>query len=320
MLGPVQAAPDLLLHLLEATASMLGAPTQAEPLPSAVRPTRLTAPVGWACDRRSPVELPRYRVATSSSANPASTTSRARARSNAPESDERTGFEHAAASVSSGATSKGRRSPAAVPAGSTSGEGVLGRRRRPWRRPARRRTMSATPVGARPLRSGVPCPTASPATAITLTVAGALDAVGGRRVQREADVGVAALVHEHDAAVGPGGVDAAPRPCSTSSWAGIIVRSLGRGSVQLALSVPTPARALRMRTPRTRTDGQPCETGATCPGWPLPQLNAPPSTQVDAPPTASMAPQKSVVVAWYATSLSCPASLPVARCGRSAAR
>ena len=50
--------------------------------------------------------------------------------------------------------------------------------------------------------------------------------------------------------------------------------------------------------PRNRAAGQPWLTGATWPGWPLPQLNAPPSTYVCGPPTASMAPQKSVVVAW----------------------
>ena len=37
---------------------------------------------------------------------------------------------------------------------------------------------------------------------------------------------------------------------------------------------------------------------ATWPGWALPQLNAPPRRQVDGPPTASIEPQKSVVVAW----------------------
>ncbi len=44
--------------------------------------------------------------------------------------------------------------------------------------------------------------------------------------------------------------------------------------------------------------GQPWLTAATCPGWALPQLKAPPSTQVSGPPTASIDPQKSVVVAW----------------------
>lgn len=44
------------------------------------------------------------------------------------------------------------------------------------------------------------------------------------------------------------------------------------------------------------TDGQPWLTAATCPGWALPQLAAPPSTQVEGPPTASIEPQKSVVV------------------------
>ena len=35
---------------------------------------------------------------------------------------------------------------------------------------------------------------------------------------------------------------------------------------------------LSMRTPRSSTAGQPWLTGATWPGWPFPQLNAPPST------------------------------------------
>ena len=68
----------------------IGTPTQADPVPSAVRPTRFTAAVGCACESRTPVELPRYSVATSISAKPASTASRARARPKAPESDEST--------------------------------------------------------------------------------------------------------------------------------------------------------------------------------------------------------------------------------------
>ena len=50
-------------------------------------------------------------------------------------------------------------------------------------------------------------------------------------------------------------------------------------------------------TPRNSADGQPWLTAATCPGCALPQLNAPPSRHVDGPPTASIEPQKSVVVA-----------------------
>ena len=66
----------------------------------------------------------------------------------------------------------------------------------------------------------------------------------------------------------------------------------------------------RMLTPLKRADGQPCETEATWPGWALPQLKAPPSTYVCGPPTALIEPQKSVVVAWYATSRSCPVIRP----------
>ena len=55
---------------------------------------------------------------------------------------------------------------------------------------------------------------------------------------------------------------------------------------------------LSTRTPRISAVGQPWLTGATCPGWPFPQLNAPSSRYVCGPPTASMEFQKSVVVAW----------------------
>ena len=86
---------------------MVGSPTQAEPVPSAVRPTRLIAAVGWAWESRRPVELPRYRVATSCSANPASTASRSRARPNAPDSADRMPSS-APESVSSGSSPKSR--------------------------------------------------------------------------------------------------------------------------------------------------------------------------------------------------------------------
>ena len=47
-----------------------------------------------------------------------------------------------------------------------------------------------------------------------------------------------------------------------------------------------------------------------CDGSAFPQFSAPPRTYVCGPPTASIEPQKSVVVAWYATSRSWPSSLP----------
>ena len=82
---PVEPAPDLLLHPLERGRDGRFA-DPGRPVPSAVRPTRLTAPVGCAWESRSPVELPRYSVTRSSSAKPASTASRARARPKAPDS------------------------------------------------------------------------------------------------------------------------------------------------------------------------------------------------------------------------------------------
>ena len=41
---------------------------------------------------------------------------------------------------------------------------------------------------------------------------------------------------------------------------------------------PPSATVFSTLTPRNSAAGQPCETAATWPGWPLPQLNAPPST------------------------------------------
>ena len=128
LLGPVEAAPDLLLPSRRARGRCVGTPTQAEPLPSAVRPTRLTAPVGCACDRRSPVELPRYKVSTSISANPARTASRARGPLEGARERGEDAVERARVGLlgrqGEGAPAAGAPSP-----GSTSGEGVLGRRR-----------------------------------------------------------------------------------------------------------------------------------------------------------------------------------------------
>ena len=61
---------------------------------------------------------------------------------------------------------------------------------------------------------------------------------------------------------------------------------------------PDSAWVFRTLIPRNSADGQPWLTAATWPGCALPQLNAPPRRQVDCPPTASRAAQKSVVVAW----------------------
>src|SRR6266487_4466589 len=93
-------------------------------------------------------------------------------------------------------------------------------------------------------------------------LAGARHAVGGERVARPAQVRGGGLLGDHHAVAG-----------------------LGRGQRALdgflrgrpAHDFPSSA-VLSIRTPRSRTAGQPWLTGATWPGWPLPQLNAPPST------------------------------------------
>ena len=61
---------------------------------------------------------------------------------------------------------------------------------------------------------------------------------------------------------------------------------------------PASSLVLRIRTLRNSEVGAPWLTAAICPGCALPQLNAPCSSQVSGPPTASREFQKSVVVAW----------------------
>ena len=69
---------------------------------------------------------------------------------------------------------------------------------------------------------------------------------------------------------------AAARARSTVSWA--CLDCLSARSLRLAHALAPSSAVLSIRTPRIRTAGQPWLTGATWPGWPLPQLNAPPST------------------------------------------
>ena len=64
------------------------------------------------------------------------------------------------------------------------------------------------------------------------------------------------------------------RARSTTSCAITLVVVL----LDLVAHRPASAWVLRIRTPRNSVEGQPWLTAATCPGWPLPQLNAPPST------------------------------------------
>jgi len=106
------------------------------------------------------------------------------------------------------------------------------------------------------------------------------EAVGGEGVGGPAQVGGAGDVDQDDARAGCGGDG-----------------TLGELGGCAAHDEPS-AVVLITRTPVNRALGQPWLTAATWPGWPLPQLKAPPSTQVDGPPTRAIEPQKSVVVAW----------------------
>ena len=110
------------------------------------------------------------------------------------------------------------------------------------------------------------------------------DAVGGHGVVGPAEVGAGRVAHHDHAVVGDAGVQA------------LLDQAL-RGDL-LGAHWPPSCVVLRMLTPRKSAVGQPWLTAATWPGCALPQLKAPPSTQVPGPPTASIEPQNSVVVAW----------------------
>ncbi len=145
---------------------MVGSPTQAEPVPSAVRPTRLTAPVGWTWESRTPVELPRYSVTMSCSAKPARTASRARARSNAPDRADST-TSSAAESVDSGSSPKSRPSAGRVSDGSTRGNASAAGGAA-WASARAAAAISATPsVPTSPVRRAEP--NDLPSSAMTLT-------------------------------------------------------------------------------------------------------------------------------------------------------
>ena len=109
------------------------------------------------------------------------------------------------------------------------------------------------------------------------------DPVGGHRVARPAQGGLNLLGDQDHGLVG-----AAKFRRFVQDDVDDVLRSDHR---------PPSVRVLSTLTPRNNAAGQPWLTAATCPGCALPQLNAPPSRQVDGPPTASMEFQKSVVVA-----------------------
>ena len=111
-------------------------------------------------------------------------------------------------------------------------------------------------------------------------------AVGGERVVGPPQVGAGRVAHDRHAVVGHRRRER------------VLDQRLGVDAVRRLGHRPDSWVVLRMRMSRNSAVGQPWLTGATWPGCALPQLEAPPSCQVCGPPTASIAPQKSVVVAW----------------------
>ena len=99
---------------------------------------------------------------------------------------------------------------------------------------------------------------------------GAGHAVGGEGVSRPAQVGAGGLLGDHHAVVGSAGRQGA--------LDGFLRVAHCSPPARLRLAHWPSSTVLRIRIPRSSAAGQPWLTGATWPGWPLPQLNAPPST------------------------------------------
>ena len=167
---------------------------------------------------------------TSSSANPASTASRASGPPEGARQRREDALERRGVGLLGRQAEVRAREPAcdgSTRANASSAGGAAGRRPA-RRRPSRRRRR------CRRRRSGGPCRPTVPAHDDHAHGAGAVHAVGRRRVQREADVGVAALFDQHDAAVGAGGA---------GRGHAVLDHLLGRDHASWSarmLSVPTP--------------------------------------------------------------------------------
>ena len=140
-------------------------------------------------------------------------------------------------------------------------------------------------VVALPLTEPVATPSPVRTKLITVTREPVHHAVGGQGVVGPAQVGAGGVADDRDAVVGDRGRQR-------------VLDERLRGPGVGGHRWPASSVVLRMRTSRNSAVGQPWLTAATCPGWALPQLKAPPRIQVSSPPTASMEFQKSVVVAW----------------------
>src|SRR5271170_6331939 len=98
-------------------------------------------------------------------------------------------------------------------------------------------------------------------------LAGGGHAVGGERVAGPAQVSGGVLLGDHDAVIGARGCQ---RPLD-----GLLRRHDAAAFLAVAHAAVPSSAVLSIRMSRSSTAGQPWLTGATCPGWPLPQLNAP---------------------------------------------
>ena len=155
--------------------------------------------------------------------------------------------------------------------------GVLGRVGRPGRGVGRRRRgRDLLDVLALPSPSRSPRRRLARTNEMTVTLDAAHLAVRGQGVVGPAQVRAGGVAGDRDAVVGGGGRERALDE---------LLRGRGGRGV---ISEPPRSSVLRIRTSRNNAVGQPWLTDATWPGWALPQLKAPPSTQVPGPPTASM--------------------------------
>ena len=246
--------------------SLVPCPAHADRARSADFAFMSTLPVGWSCRSRRPAEVPRNVLVTVCSAKPYSLRPVDCAAANAPPSSSAnrpntpiwvpvTGSSHPGPSAplmlnaaawsgpgSGAASSAGEPSLAACSAARTTSS--------TWssRTPARDTTPAEVPAAPRLIAITVSC--RDRATPFVVSV-----------LPGPAQVGRGRLVRQHDGLVAAGRGE-----CPLDRL--LRLRRHGQAPSSVVFST---------RTPRISTAGQPWLTGATCPGWPLPQLNAPPS-------------------------------------------
>ena len=277
--------------------SRVPVPAQADRLRPWLLPLSSTVPNGSTARWRVPALVAVHVVATRCSAKPNISRPAAREASNSPPRS------RAVPASRSGEASPGSSAKSAEtgPAGSGAASSAASARAAAAAASATRRSTSSVPATWRVSPPYArPCSRSRTTTTPTDVVDVVPVVVSWLAAQRRLVASLRRTTTTTSSA--PWRAPAASAASTSRSTRAPSARSCGpSGTVVVALRVahaPPSCSVLRTFTCETTTAGQPWLTGAACPGWPLPQLSAPCSDQVDGPPSAVSRDQKSGVLAW----------------------